>query len=196
MAEEYPIYDFNPQSLPLELLQNIGFVAMAAAQLEAAVQDLIGALLGADGIETKALTLHMAAPLKDQVVRSLVGINAMSAETIDETDELMDRVKDALERRNVVLHNSIIKHPDGTLWSLRERSRGELQVELSPIDVESIKEDAALIYHVSIQVIQFMNAYGIAPKNRTRPRHPMINRGKKARSDRIDARRNERINKD
>jgi len=196
MAEEYSTYDFNPQSLPPELLQNIGFVAMAAAQLDANLQDLIAGLLDADIIEAKALALHMAAPLKDQVIRSLIGLNAASAEAIDEADELMDRVKDALDRRNVIVHNSIVARPDGSFWSVREKSRGDVVAELQPILAESIEEDAALIYRVSIEVIKFMQAYGISPRDREHRNLVTINRGKKARQDRINARRNERINRD
>lgn len=195
MTEAYPTYDFSPQSLPPELLQNIGFVAMAAAQLDANLQDLIAGLLDADIIEAKALALHMAAPLKDQVIRSLIGLNAASAEAIDEADELMDRVKDALDRRNVIVHNSIVVHPDGSFWSVREKSRGDVVAELQPILIQSIEEDAALIYRVSIEVIKFMQAYDISPRDRGHRNLVTINRGKKVRQERINARRNERINK-
>jgi hypothetical protein len=181
------IYDFDPNNLPPEYLQAIGLVAMASAQTESVIGDFIAALLGIDAIETLALTTHMVGPLKDHVVRALTELNAVSVEIVDQIDDLMDAINEAMNRRNVIVHNALIMHPTtGEILSHRLKARGSLQLELRPVSVEEIKQDASLIYEVGMALMGFMMAYGLGPRERKHaPRQP-LDRSKKARAKRRD----------
>lgn len=181
------VYDFDPRNIPPEYLQAVGLVAMASAQTESIMQDLIGGLLGIDNIEAMALSAHMAAPLKDKIARALIELNARTAEYVDLVDDLLDAVNEALARRNVIVHNPLIRHPDtGEILSHRLKARGSLQLELRPITVEEIQQDAALIYEVGVAVLQFMAFYGLRLAERTRAIFEPLNRSKKARAERRD----------
>lgn len=187
------IYDFDPNNMPPDLLQAIGLMAMCAAQTENVMQDFIGAVLQIDNREAIALTAHMSAPLKDQVARALIELNGVSPAVVDVVDELLDAIRDAGAKRNVVVHNSLAMHPTtGEIFSYRQDVKGSTQVSLQPISVEEIKKDAAALYEAGIQLIQFMVMYGLAPTPRTRSVLPPMNRKKKARAERIKRRHRER----
>ena len=184
------IYDFDPRSLPPDVLQAIGRMALCSAQTESVVQSFIGAVLQIDNIETIALTAHMSAPLKDHVARALIELNAVSADVVDTVDELLDAISAAAEKRNVVVHNSIVRHPEtGELFSYRESARGSLQVSLQPVRVEEIEKDATLIYEAGMDLARFMILHGLVAPDRTRPIRVPLNRRKKARQERIERRR-------
>jgi hypothetical protein len=187
-SEPAVIYDFDPHSLPPEYLQAVGLVAMASAQTESVMQDFIGALLNIDAIEALALTTHMAGPLKDHVARALIELNAIALDVVDEIDDLLDDIKDAMDRRNVIVHNELITHPTtGEIISHRLKARGSLQLELRPISVEEIQQDARLIYEVGMNLVRWMDAHNVGPRQRTRPPREPINRTKKARAKRREA---------
>ncbi len=176
------IYDFDPRNLPPELLRAVGFMTAAASQAEYIMQDLIGSLLGIDNIETMALTAHMTAPLKDQVARALIELNAANSDVVDTLDELLDHMNSAIEKRNVVVHNHFCRHPGtGEILSLRQKARGSLQVSLQPITAEQIESDALLIYEAGLKVMRFMTDCGISPKDRARPLHQTLDRRKATR---------------
>lgn len=106
------VFDFDPRKLPPEYLQAVGLVAMASAQTETIVGDLIGALGGCDDIETLALVAHMAGPLKDHVARALIELNAVTAAVVDDVDDLLDDIGAALAKRNTLVHSPLIRNPD------------------------------------------------------------------------------------
>jgi hypothetical protein len=184
---EMVIYDFDPRNLPPDLLRAIGLVVAASAQTESIVQELIGALLKIDNIETRALTAHMSAPLKDQVARALAELSAPSVGEVDTIDDLLDAVNSAYEKRNVIVHNSLARNPDtGEVLSYREVARGSLRVSLQPVRVEQVEQDAATIYEAGIAIMRFMISRGIGACERTAPLHVPIDRRKKARTIRRD----------
>lgn len=179
------IYDFDPRNLPPEYLRAVGLVAMASAQTESIMQDFIGALVGADNIETMALTTHMAGPLKDHVARAMIELNASAAAVVDDVDDLFDAIEGALGKRNTIVHNPLIRNPEtGEILSHRFKARGSLQLELRPITVAEIEEDAALIYEAGVSLMQYMILRGIAPAIRQRPLRVPLDRSKKARAER------------
>jgi hypothetical protein len=183
------IYDFDPRNLPAEFLRAVGLVAVASSQTESIVQNLIGGLLGIDAVETKVLTLHMAAPLKDHVARALIELNAVNVHTIDEVDKLLDAISSAAERRNAIVHNSFCIDPrTGAIFSLRAAARGSLQMTLTPVTTQQIEEDATLIYEVGLNLQRFMAAFDIMPRKRTLPIRTPVNRKKKAREERVSMR--------
>lgn len=164
-------------------------MALCAAQTESIMQSFIGALLQIDNIEAIALTAHMSAPLKDHVARALIELNGVSVGVVDTVDELLDAISTAAEKRNVVIHNSIVRHPEtGELFSYRESARGSLQVSLKPVRVEEIEQDATAIYEAGMDLARFMIVHGLTPTDRTRPVRAPLNRRKKARQERIERR--------
>jgi len=185
MAEPSVIYDFNPNSLPPELLKAVGLVTAAASQLDGILGNLLTGMLGLDVIDGTALTTHMAIPLKDQIIRTLADTNAPSVNAIDDLDEILDEVKAAFDLRNVVVHNAICMHPTtGEAMSMRMSARGSLQMTLQVISIEKMHEDAALIYEVGMRLMTFMISRGIGPSERTRPMMASVKRGQKARAER------------
>ena len=160
-------------------------VAMASAQTENIIQDFIGVLLHIDAVETLALTTHMTGPLKDHVVRALTELNAATAEVVDEIDDLMDAIKEAMARRNTIVHNPLIMHPDtGEILSHRIKARGSLQLKLQPVSVAEIEKDASLIYEVGMDLMRFMMKHALGPKQRNIPLREPLDRSKEARAKR------------
>jgi hypothetical protein len=193
MAENSPlggksdliVYDFDPRNLPSDYLQGVGLIAMASAQTESVMQDFIGALLGIDNIEAIALTTHMGGPLKDRIARALIELNAVSAEVVDEVDDLLDEIDQAMLSRNIIVHSPLIIHPEsGEVLSHRLRAKGSLQIELRPISLDEIRDSAARIYQSGMDLMAFMVRYGLGPIERTRPIREPLDRSKKARAER------------
>lgn len=181
------IYDFDPRNVPNEILRAIGLVTAAAAQTERILQTFIGALLKIDNIQAAALCAHMSFPLKETVIRTLAELEAPTMQEVDIIDTLLDDVKDALDKRNIVVHNSLAIHPhDGHVYSYRTRARGSFQLELKAITADEIEEDAATIYEVGMEIMRFMILRGIAPYDRVSPLREPFNRKKSAREMRRD----------
>jgi hypothetical protein len=114
------VYDFNPNNLPPDFLRAVGLVIACASQTEEVMRNFMGIVLGVDNIETEALGTHMSFPMKDDIIRSIFELNAPSASFVDEVDDILDDIRDAMQLRNVVAHNEFAIHPDtGEIFSLR-----------------------------------------------------------------------------
>lgn len=182
------VYDFDPRNLPEGYLKAVGLVVTASSQTEDCMKDLLGGLLGIDNMDTLAVAHHMAFPLKEQVIRALAELRTNQAAFVDEIDDLLDTVKEAMNRRNVIVHNPLMRNPDtNEVFSHRMRARGSLQLELRPITIDEIEEDATLIYEVGMSIIQFMQFFGIKHRYRQAPLMEPLDRRKKARADRREA---------
>jgi len=187
-SEPKIVFDFDPHNLPEGYLEAVGLVAMAAAQTEDSMKDLLGGLLGIDNVDTLAVATHMSFPLKDQIIRALAELRADQAAFVDSLDDLLDTVKEAMDRRNVLVHNPLMLNPEtNEVFSHRLKARGSLQLELKPITVDEIEQDAALIYEVGLSIIQFMNAFEIEYRYRQTPLMEPLNRRKTARAQRREA---------
>jgi hypothetical protein len=93
-----------------------------------------------------------------------------------------------LEHRNVIVHNALIRHPEtGEVLSHRLKARGSLQLELRPVSVEEIEQDASLIYEVGMALMSFMMDYGLGPRFRKHPPREPLDRSKKARAKRRES---------
>jgi hypothetical protein len=181
------IYDFDPNNLPAEYLAAIGLVVASASQTDHVMREFIGSYLGVDMAESLALGAHISTRMKDDIIRALVELNAECASDVDELDDILDRVREATEHRNAVAHNAFARHPEtGQVFSLRERARGSLQVDLRPIEVAELTEIATELYGSGLALVEYMMARGIEPRDRERPLHEPLNRGKKARQARRD----------
>lgn len=190
MSEPELIYDFDPRNAPPELLQAIGLVVTAASQTESVLQDFIGAVLGIDNIETRALTAHISVPLKQQILKSVAELNAPHAADVDTIDDLMDAVDAAFKKRNEIVHNAILRNPNtDELMTYREKARGGFQVDLVSISIEQIQNDAAEIYEVGMEMMRFMIMRNLAPRTRGAPIREPLDRRPKARKARQENRR-------
>ena len=179
------IYDFDPNHLPAEYLAAIGFVVASASQTDHVMRDFIGSYLGIDLAETIALGAHMSTPMKDDIIRALIELNAPNASEVDDLDDIMDRIRNATARRNAVAHNAFSRHPEtGQIFTMRERARGSLQVEFTPIEVAEINEVAYEVYAAGMALQEYMMQRGIEPRRREKPIREPLNRGKKARQAR------------
>jgi hypothetical protein len=179
------IYDFDPNNLPPEYLAAVGLVVAAASQTDHVMRDFIGSYLGIDIAESLALGAHMSTPMKDDIIRALVELNAPNASEVDTLDDILDRVREATARRNAVAHNAFARHPDtGQVFSLRERARGSLQIDLKPIEVAELNEIAGEVYAAGIALMEYMMVRGIGPREREKPLREPLNRGTKARKAR------------
>jgi len=185
MNEPAIIYDFDPNNLPREHLEAIGLIIASASQTESILRDFIAGLLGIDEFEAVALGQHMTFPLKNDVIRALAELNAPSVSEVDEIDEMIDAIKDALDKRNAVAHNAFARHPEtGEILSMRTQARGSLQVKLTPISVDQMRKDASVIYRAGMRLMEFMMSRNLLPKERTRVVHAPMKRGEKARAHR------------
>jgi hypothetical protein len=64
MADDYKEHDWNPNSLPCEMLKAIGLVNTCIAQSEELLQDAIAGCAGLDVEYGLAFTPHMAMPMR------------------------------------------------------------------------------------------------------------------------------------
>lgn len=67
-------YDFDPRNLPKELLAAIGLATASASQTESLVEMAIDGCASLAVEFTAPTTTHMAAPLRDSVLRSAAEI--------------------------------------------------------------------------------------------------------------------------
>ena len=179
------IYDFDPNHLPAEYLAAIGLVVASASQTDHVMRDFIGSYLGIDLAETIALGAHMSTPMKDDIVRALIELNAPHASEVDDLDDILDRIRDATARRNSVAHNAFAMHPETRqIFTMRERARGSLQVEFTPIEVAELNEIAYEVYSAGMALQEYMTQRGIEPRLREKPIHEPLNRKRTARKTR------------
>lgn len=176
------IYDFDPHNLPQEYLAAIGLVVACSSQTDHIMRDFIGSYLGIDLAETIALGAHISTPMKDDIIRTLIELNAPHAGDVDCLDDILDRIKAAAASRNAIAHNAFATHPEtGQVFTMRERARGSLQVELKPIAASELSDIANEVYGAGLALQEFMTSRGINARDRDRPIHEPLNRGKKAR---------------
>ena len=179
------VYDFDPNNLPPDYLAAIGLVVASASQTDHIMRDFIGSYLGVDIAESLALGAHMSTPMKDDIIRALVELNALCASDVDDLDDILDRVREATARRNAVAHNAFARHPEtGQVFSLRERARGSLQVDMKPIQAAELNLIAAEVYASGTALMEYMMVRGIGLRNREQPIREPLNRGRKARQAR------------
>lgn len=185
--EPIVIWDFDPRNLPPKFLRAIGLLAGASAQTEHIMGKFIGGLLGIDVIQSLAVTSNMAIPLKERVIRAVAELQAPNLMDLDRIDDLMDATISAFDKRNVILHNPFMIHPDTKeIFSHRLRVKGSMQLELRPITVEEIEQDAVALYEVGMDILRFIDSRELYPPLPTKPLRRAPDRSKKARQTRRD----------
>jgi len=113
-------FDFNPYSLPPNLLRAIGLVSAAAGQTENIIEELIAGCLGIDSEYGSAVMLHMAMPQRFSALKAAAEIRIDDLDALDELDALLERAEKAFERRNSVVHHQWCIEPKtvpgGSSW--------------------------------------------------------------------------------
>src|SRR5262245_25346937 len=104
MQNPMTVYDYDPRNLPPDILAAIGLVTAASAQTEAIVEMAIGGCLGISVEYNTAVTTHMNAPLRDNVLRAAAEIKIDNLDDLDTLDEILDQIKVAFQRRNDYVH--------------------------------------------------------------------------------------------
>lgn len=158
------IYDFDPRNLPQDLLAAIGLMTTSAAQTESCIESAIAGCLGIDSEYGKAVTTHMAAPLRDSILRSVSEIRIDDLDALDELDRLLDAVNEAFGKRNAVVHHAWCRDPDtGAVFTHKETSRARYESDLIPMSVDHVKRDALFVYDAGMNLYSFLMARKLLP---------------------------------
>jgi hypothetical protein len=158
------VYDFDPRNLPQDLLAAIGLMTASAAQTEICVQAGIAGCLGVDIEYGKAVTTHMAAPLRDSVLRAAAEIRINDLDALDELDQLLDAINDGYIKRNAIVHHSWCRDPDtGAVFTHKETSRARYESDLIPMSIDQVKSDALFVYSAGMSLYSFLMAHGLLP---------------------------------
>jgi len=156
--------DFDPRNLPKKYLEAIGLACACYAQTEDHVQMAISGILGVDGEIGWAISTHMAAPLRENVLKSLTDIKFENLDDIKEFDRLFDNIREAGKKRNEIAHNLwCTDEKTKEVLRLKTQARRRVDVELAPVSLESIKADADFIYTAGIELLRFLLTKGLAP---------------------------------
>jgi hypothetical protein len=160
----YKEYDFDPRNLPQDLLAAIGLVTASAAQTETIVQDAIAGCLGVDSEYGAATTTHMAAPLRDSVLRSVAEIRIDDLDALDELDQLLDQINAAYGKRNAIVHHTWCRDPDtGKVFTVKETARTRYEIDLLEMSVDQVKSDALFVYRAGMELMNFLIARRLLP---------------------------------
>ena len=176
------VYDFDPYNLPQDLLAAIGLMTAVSAQAERIVQMLIAGCLGLDMEFGIAVTTHMPAPLRDHVARAVAEIR-LPVEALDELDKLLDDLTLRQGKRNDVVHNSWLRHPDTEkAYYAKETARGTVSTTLVEVSVDQVKADAGALYAASMDLLRFVQRNSLIPAAPPfRPRGHKLKAARKAR---------------
>jgi hypothetical protein len=169
------VYDYDPRNLSHEILAAIGLVVACSAQTESVVEMGIGGCLGIEVDYSYAVTTHMNAPLRDNVLRAVAEIRIDDLDDLDELDRLLDEVKVAFTKRNEYVHRTWCVHPEsGHCFISKIEARGSVDAELIPVTLRKIREDATYIYDAGMNLMRFLSARNLLspfPKHRRERAH-------------------------
>lgn len=158
------IYDFDPRNLPQELLAAIGLMTASAAQTEDCVEAAIAGCLGVDFEYGKAVTVHMATPLRDSVLRSVAEIKINDLDALDHLDRLLDTIKEGNDKRNAVIHHAWCRDPEtGAVFTHKETSRARYESDLIEMSVDQVKRDALFVYDAGMALYTFLILHKLIP---------------------------------
>ena len=124
----------------------------------------IGGCLGIDVEYNAAVTTHMSAPMRDNVLRAAAEIRIDNVDALDMLDKILDGVNDAFRRRNAYVHHSWCLDPEtGQVFTVKQEARGSVDSELIPVTVNKIKEDAIFIYGAGMSLMRFITRHKLFP---------------------------------
>ena len=181
------VYDFDPYKIPREILEAIGLVTACYAQTETMIQEAIAGCAGVDMEVGRALTTHMTAPLRIDVLRALAEITIDDLDALDQLDALIDQFNAAAKKRNGYAHHVWAVHPQTRkVLTINESARGTLKAEMTPVTVEQIRADALFIFEVGMKFMAFLQDHGLLSALRY-DRPPRGHKTKAARKKRREA---------
>jgi hypothetical protein len=177
-------YDFDPRNLPQDLLAAMGLMTTCAAYTESCVDEAIAGCLGVDYEYGQAVTTHMTIPLRFNVLKSAAEIRIDDLDALDELDVLLDRLDEAFNKRNAVVHHIWGRDPEtGNVVMVKETARGRVEIEPIPMSADQVKSDALFVYDAGIALFLFLKAHNLVPPLPTAPR-PRWHKSKEERKKR------------
>jgi len=164
MDEKFRNLDFDPRKLPRDYLEAIGLACACYAQTEDHLQMAIAGLLKIDSETGWAVTTHMTAPLRESVLKSLSDMKFDDLAEIEAFDIHLADVAEAGDRRNSIVHHMwCTDEQTGEVFQVRTKARTRVAVELTPISLESIQNDAKFIYDAGIELLRFLLTRNLIP---------------------------------
>jgi hypothetical protein len=143
MADLMKVYDFDPRNLPQDFLAAIGLMTACAAQTENIVEMAIHCFLDVDVEYGQAVTTHMAMPLRFSALRASAEIRIDDLDALDELDDITDKIEEAFNKRNAIVHHGWCRDPDtGEVFTVKSTARTTVRTDLVPMTVQNIKRDA------------------------------------------------------
>jgi hypothetical protein len=158
------IFDYTPHKLPQDILGAIGLISTSSAQAEAVIEMGIGGCLGIESDYSMAVTTHMNAPLRGNVLRSVAELKMDDLDDLDELDRLLDEINLGFTKRNKYVHNSLCRHPTtGNVYIQSIEARGSVDASLTPISATEIMADANFIYDAGMNLMTFLSVRDLLP---------------------------------
>ncbi len=159
------IYEFDPRKLPEDLLAAIGLVSTCSAQTESVVESGISGCLEIDFEFGAAVTTHMNAPQRDNVLRAVAEIRIDNLDDLHKLDRLLDEINVAFAKRNAYLHRSWCQHPTKReVYTVKTSARGRVETDLVAMDLNEIRSDAQFIYEAGMNLQTFLIERNLLPK--------------------------------
>lgn len=156
--------EFDPFKIPSAYLEAIGLVTAASAHTESMIEDAIAGLASLDVERGLAITTHMSAPLRKDVLRSLAEIRIDDLDDLDLLDELLDEINKQTQKRNLYVHNKICMNPKtGEVALVKASARGSVRLEAFGVSVETIRADALSIHSAGLELFKFLDTRGLLP---------------------------------
>lgn len=166
MAKSKKVYDFDPRNLPEDMLAALGLAVACSSQTQYMVEAAIWGCLGLDTEYGMAVTTHMSNPLRMNTLKAAAEIKLDSPDLLDELDELLINVKNALDRRNEYSHQSwAMDHETGELFASKISARGSVNADLLLQSVNKIKVEALKIYDAGMALWLFLDRNNLIPPN-------------------------------
>lgn len=156
--------DYDPRNIPPEYLQTIGLVAACSAQTESIIEMAIAGCLGIQSQYGMAVTTHMSAPLRDDVLRAVAELRIDDPDLLDELDAILDNIRVTMQKRHSTVHNQWgYSARENAVYTADIKARGSVKGDLIPMKLETIKADATAIYAAGIELMQFISALDLVP---------------------------------
>jgi hypothetical protein len=164
-------YDFDPRNLPQDLRAAIGLMTTSAAQTESVVEMAIACCLDIGFEYGKAVTTHMAMPLRFSSLRAAAELRIDDLNALDELDDILDVVEKAFDKRNAVVHHTWCRDPHtGEVFTVKDTARTSVRTDLIPMMVDQVESDALFVYQAGMMLMAFLAKHGLKLKFPPAPR--------------------------
>lgn len=153
LADEIP-------ELPDEFLVEIGRINVRWALLESFLDLNLIHLLGKNVTEGRSLIVfnHMAFPQKIDILGAFVNELALSGyEGCEKYSQVQSLLKQAQEKRNLIIHGKFGFDPDGNVSISRIAARGKLTHSEKVVTIPDLKAISALIYQAAERLHSFVH---------------------------------------